>query len=319
MRTVSTGVPDRERSAAPSAPGPVAAVVRDALDTSVQRLLAADPIARVGDDPEGVHQARVATRRLRCDLRTFAPLLDHDWATSLRNELRWLGAELGVAREAEVLLGHLRERTRALAPEIRCDVGTVLDAALGDRDAAGSRVLEVLRSSRYLDLVDRLVQGAMAPRMDLTAGSATTTDLTRLARRPWQRLARAYTQLGSDPSDHSLHTLRILVKRVRYAVEAVAGAIGGERPRRLAGALTDLQTVLGDHQDAVVAQAWLREHVARVQSATNGAANRNRAGGPTIYAAGMLAGLLRTDALAAADALPDAWSHASGRRLRSWM
>src|SRR5438105_15341635 len=103
--------PPARASVGPVTPtGGVATVIRDALDASVQRLLLADPIARVGEDPEGVHQARVATRRLRSDLRTFAPLLDPAWVTSLRDELRWLGAELGGAREAEVLLGHLRNR-----------------------------------------------------------------------------------------------------------------------------------------------------------------------------------------------------------------
>ena len=71
---VRTGTPHGSRR-----PGAIGAVIRDALDASVQRLLVADPVARVGDDPEGVHQARVATRRLRSDLRTFAPLLDPAW------------------------------------------------------------------------------------------------------------------------------------------------------------------------------------------------------------------------------------------------
>jgi CHAD domain-containing protein len=293
--------------------GPVAKVIRDALDASVQRLLTADPIARAGTDPEGVHQARVATRRLRCDLRTFAPLLDPDWVTSLRDELRWLGGEVGAAREADVLLGHLRDRARALAPEIARDVGPVLDAARGDHAAARARVLAAMQSPRYLDLVDRLVQGAIAPKMSPSAFGATTTDLARLARKPWKRLVRAHAELGPDPQDHALHALRIRVKRVRYAVEAVAGAVGGAAGREVAStfaaALTDLQTVLGDHQDAVVAQAWLRDQATR-------ASHENRA---ETYAAGMLAGLLRADALAATDALPAAWHRAQRRRLRSWM
>jgi CHAD domain-containing protein len=282
------------------------AVIRDALDASVQKLLAADPIARVGDDPEGVHQARVATRRLRSDLRTFAPLLDPVWVTTLRDELRWLGAELGGAREAEVLLGHLRNRARALPPDIARRVAPVLDAAVGDRAAAYDRVLEVLRSSRYLDLVDRLIQGAMAPRMGPDAVTATTSDLTRLALRPWKRLRRDYLALGSDPPDAALHAVRIRAKRARYAVEAVAGAVDGEQPRKFAAALTGLQDVLGDHQDAVVAEAWLRARVGAEDPVD-------------VYAAGMLAGLLRADALAATLALPRAWHRASRRPLRTWL
>jgi CHAD domain-containing protein len=307
-----TGASERPRSATEH--GRAAAFVRDALDASVQRLLVADPIARLGADPEGVHQARVATRRLRCDLRTFGPLLDPEWATSLREELRWLGTELGVAREAEVLLGHLRDRAHALAPEIERDVRPLLETALGDRETAQARVLEVLRSSRYLDLVDRLVQGAMAPRMQPVASAAKTRDLTRLARRPWRRLQREYSSLGRDPSDEALHALRIRAKRARYAAEAVANAVGGEQPRRFVAALTDLQDVLGAHQDAVVAQGWLRERVA-----VEDPGEANRATMPATYAAGMLAGLLRADALAAAVALSDVWHRLNRRRLHSWL
>jgi CHAD domain-containing protein len=300
------------RAVTPQA-GRVVGVVRDALDTSVQKLLVADPIARVGTDPEGVHQARVATRRLRSDLGTFAPLLDPVWVTALRSELRWLGGELGVAREAEVLLGHLRDRAGALPLEHERAVRTLLDSALGDREAAQARVLDVLRSSRYLDLVDRLVQGAIAPRMQPAAMSAKTEDLTRLARQPWKKLKRDHAALGSHPADVALHALRIRAKRARYAVEAVAGAVGGEAPRRFAAALTDLQDVLGDHQDAVVAQQWLRRHLASLPS---GRAEVDLA--PT-YAAGMLAGMLHADARAATEALPAAWKRANRRSLHSWL
>jgi len=286
------------------------AVVRRAIDASLQRLLVADPVARIGEDPEGVHQARVATRRLRCDLRTIGPLLDPEWTSSLREEVRWLGDELGVAREAEVLLGHLRERARSLPPEIELDVAPLLDSAGGDREAAQARVLDVLRSSRYLHLVDRLVLGAMAPRMRPGAADAKTRDLTRLARQPWKRLRRDYHALGPDPSDPALHALRIRAKRARYAVEAVADAVGGAKPHKLAAALTDLQDVLGAHQDAVVAGSWLRARVADPAIARSA---------PEIYAAGMLAGLLRADALTAAEEVPVVWRRLDRRSLRSWL
>ena len=286
--------------------GFAAVVVRDALDASVQRLLAADPVVRAGTDPEGVHQARVATRRLRSDLRTFGPLLDEEWATPLSEGLRWLGGELGVAREAEVLLGHLRDKAHAGGPEIERDAKLLLTGALNEHDAAQLHVTGALRSSRYLDLVDRLVQGAMAPRMRPSAERATSSDLVRLVRRPWKRLARAHKALGDNPSDPELHALRIRAKRARYAVEAVAGAVGGEEPAKFAAALTNLQTVLGAHQDAVVATTWIHEH-------TGGADP------PETFAAGVIVGLLRADAEAARDGLPDAWHRASRPRLRAFL
>jgi CHAD domain-containing protein len=310
VTTDLTRSPEEARSI--PACGPVGAVVRDALDASVQRLLVADPVARAGQDPEGVHQARVATRRLRCDLRTFGPLLDPEWAGSLRDELRWLGRELGVAREAEVLLGHLRDHLHSNGgPDIEPGAQPLLSAARAEHEVAQLRVLAALSSSRYLDLVDRLVQGAMAPRLRPAAASATKRDVVRLARRPLKRLAREHAALGAEPSDPALHALRIRAKRARYAVEAVADAVGGKRPHKLAAALTKLQDVLGAHQDAVVAQSWLRDRAGRAD-----------ADSPQInesYAAGVLAGLLRADALAAREALPEAWHRASLPRLRSFL
>ncbi len=59
------------------------------------RMLAHDPGVRLGEDPEELHQLRVATRRLRSVLRTATPLLEATWAQALRDELSWLGDELG--------------------------------------------------------------------------------------------------------------------------------------------------------------------------------------------------------------------------------
>ena len=263
---------------------------------------------RVGDDPEGVHQARVATRRLRSDLRTFGPLLDPTWVEPLRDELRWLARELGVAREAEVLLGHLRDHAHTAGPEIEHDAQPLLSAAVDEYEAARRRVVAALHTSRYLDLVDLLVQGAMAPRLRPSAASATTRP--RAARAPpWKHLKRAHSALGAHPTDAALHELRIRAKRARYAVEAIAGAVPGEQPRKFAAALTGLQDVLGAHQDAVVALTWVHDHAAGMNPASSSS---------EAYAAGVIAGLLRADAQAARNALPAAWHRASRPRLRAF-
>ncbi len=73
-------------------------VVTHAIADGVTRLLRHDPVVRLDTDVEGVHQARVATRRLRSDLRTFRRLLDPEWVAALRAELGWLGGRFGVAR-----------------------------------------------------------------------------------------------------------------------------------------------------------------------------------------------------------------------------
>ena len=78
-------------------------VVRHLLTRSTDQLIANDPGVRLGDDAEAVHQARVATRRLRAELKLLEPALDPAVADALRTDLRWLGGQLGDLRDSQVL------------------------------------------------------------------------------------------------------------------------------------------------------------------------------------------------------------------------
>src|SRR6195256_3088534 len=93
---------------------PAKDVIKHVLAESIASLLRQDPLVRTSGDPEAVHQARVATRKLRSHLRTFRPLLDPEWTDPLRSELGWLGLSLGEVRDQEVLLERLRERAKSL-------------------------------------------------------------------------------------------------------------------------------------------------------------------------------------------------------------
>jgi triphosphatase len=80
----------------------VSDVVRMALASSVARFDTNEPALWTERDPEAVHQARIATRRLRSDLPTLRDFVDARWASQLGGELRALGAELGAARDIDV-------------------------------------------------------------------------------------------------------------------------------------------------------------------------------------------------------------------------
>ena len=82
--------------------------------------------------------------------------------------------------------------------------------------------------------------------------------LPRLVRRPWRHLSQAVEALGDNPEDEALHEVRIRAKRLRYAAEAATPVIG-KPAQRFASAVATLQGVLGDMNDAVVAEAWLRQ------------------------------------------------------------
>jgi CHAD domain-containing protein len=237
-------------------------VVRRAISLSVIRLILHDPVVRLDVDPEGVHQARVATRRLRSDLRTFRSLVEPDFATALRDELGWLAALLGEVRDGDVLLERLRRRIAELPEQERAGTDAVLATLEQDREAAHARLLETLRSERYVGLLERLVRAANNPDLSETADGPAVEVVPELVRRPWHSLKKRAKALDESPTDEQLHQVRIRTKRVRYAAEAVTPIVG-KPARTFARAAAGLQEVLGDLQDAVVAARWLddwREH-----------------------------------------------------------
>jgi CHAD domain-containing protein len=288
-------------------PATVDAVVRHALSDSVLKLVTNDPLVRIGEDVEGVHQARVATRRLRSHLRTFRELLDPDWTEALRTELGWLGDELGAVRDCDVLLARLRDRVAHELDEADREAAAPLIARVAEQHAAArARLLESLRGTRYLELLDRLVEAAHRPRVVMRLSDDDEKVLRRLVRRPWKQLRKAVEELADPAPDAALHAVRIRAKRARYAAEVVEPAFG-KRARAFAKSLTDVQDALGEHQDAVVAGAWLR-------------ATALSLGDPAAaYAAGVLGAAERRAAEAARATWPRVWRAAARKRLRSWL
>jgi len=285
----------------------VAEVVRNAIAAAVQLVLKHDPLIRIGGDPEDVHQARVGTRRLRSHLRTFRPLLDREWTDGLRGELGWLAAELGTVRDREVLLERLQRLAGGLPAADARPVAGLLGEIATSIESARSHLLEAMASQRYFDLLERLVVAAARPGFDETQPDRIETAaghvLPALALRPWRDLRRAVGQLPKEPSDDDLHQVRILAKRLRYASEAVSPAVGPEAARfaRLAAAL---QTELGEHQDSITAQAWLRNTVT----------SRRRA-----FVAGELCALEVARAAEARRRWPAAWARLNRAKSRAWL
>jgi CHAD domain-containing protein len=226
--------------------------------------------------------------------------------TALRDELGWLAGVLGAARDGDVLLDRMQERA-ALLPESNARGAARVLASLEEtRDGAYSELLAVLRGERYILLLDRLVAAANAPALLLEADLPASTILPGLARRPWRSLAKRVKALGDPVSDEELHDVRIRTKRVRYAAEAMSPLVG-KPARDFAAAAASLQEVLGDLNDAVVAERWLRDWASRSRS-THG-----------VFAAGELAGLEQAAAEHSRARWGKAWKALSAPRLRRWM
>lgn len=280
-------------------------VVRFAITASVQRLISCDAGVRLGEDPEILHQARVATRRLRSDLRTFASLVDETWSTDLRAEVAWLTDELGAVRDSDVLTELLTDTAAELDDQDRSATDRVLARIARQRRGRRGALAAAMRSPRYAGLLDRLVEAARAPVFATGDADRPAAEvLPRLVSGPWRHLRDAVNALDDPPSDSGLHDVRIRAKRCRYAAEAVAPVVG-KPARRFARRIAAVQDVLGRHQDVVVATEWLRE-TARAGEATDA------------FAAGALAGVLRAREQAARADWSEVWRAASRAKLRSW-
>ncbi len=237
----------------------LAALLHDALARSVAQMVHHDPDLRLADEPEDVHQFRVATRRLRSDLRTFRAVLEDDPVRAVRDELRWLGDVVGRVRDLDVLGARLRAGIRSL-DAVDAPAATVLESHLHtEMVAARAQLREALDGDRYVRLLDALVALAADPPVldEHRSDDDVRAIVVRAVRRPWKRLRDEVRSLPADAADAQLHHVRILAKRTRYAAEA-ASPLVGRRAKRFADAVADLQGVLGEHQDTVVLEQWLR-------------------------------------------------------------
>jgi CHAD domain-containing protein len=217
--------------------------------------------ARTGRDPEHVHQMRVAVRRLRAILRASRSLFDPKWVDGLRRELKWLGTALGRVRDLDVLRAYLRSQIQALpAPGRRAGQRPLrhLDA---DQARAQAALRTALASPRYAKLLARLKAALVHPPV-----RTSEVCLLGIAAAEFKKLQKAVKTLPEPPSADDLHAVRIKVKRARYAAELVRPLIG-RRAERFVDKAKKLQDILGDHQDAVVAEAYLRKVTDRTPAA----------------------------------------------------
>jgi CHAD domain-containing protein len=265
--------PDVDVTPLPSKPT-ARQVIESAFASSVARLLLQLPAARLGTDPEGVHQARVASRRMRSDLKTFEPLLDADWSARLRAELEWLIDALGAVRDSDVLgvkLSDVVDRH----PEIDHDAaGRVLNQVRIQHRQDRVRLLRHLSDERAMHLLDHLVAAAVDPATLPSADRPARETMPKLVRKRWKRLDRAIDGLGRHPEPSELHAVRILAKRLRYATEAVAPATR-KQARKFAKDAASIQDALGEMNDAAVSRSWLTACAERLD-------------GPAAFAAGQM-------------------------------
>ncbi len=205
--------------------------------------------------PDQIHDARVALRRIRSQLRTFATLVDPVWAREVRADIAWYEGLLGRVRDCDVLAAGLLGRAGSRREPV---AAAAITARLATERASQLRLLADGRTSRrYLALRSSLDELACRPPLRPRAARDASTSLLPLLARPWRDLRESARAATRSPDAEALHTLRIRAKQLRYGAE-MSEAVLGDDARALAGACAGLQGHLGRYRDAGAAAAWLR-------------------------------------------------------------
>src|SRR5262249_14337949 len=255
-----------EEEATPAKSAPAVEHLRAYLRAQLTAIERYDPAVRVGSDPEDLHKLRVAVRRSRAAQREARMLLGDEGGRELRDELRWLGRQLGPARDLDVLIARLRAEAADLDGPDAVPAGKLVTQLESERESARADLLATLESPRYAQVLATLEQTVTAPPV-----AANDASLTEVARREFRKLERQVKALGVAPSNDALHRARIQAKRLRYATELSSELLGKEG-RRLVSAARDFQDVVGAHQDAVVAEERIRAVVRRSRGVGSGIA-----------------------------------------------
>lgn len=222
-------------------------------------LLAAAPIAAEGSNPEGVHQARVAIRRLRTALTLFRPAIGCAAVTELKDRLGALARALGPARDWDVFIaGALGEIVAAFPGEAA--IARLARAAEAARAAAYAEVRATLAAPSFrlltLDLAATLASPPWRAGEDAEAALLRDTPLEDFAAAALGRRSKRLMRAGEGFAQldiPALHALRIQAKRMRYAGELFGGLYGAKRQRRFQKAVGAVQDALGHLNDTAVA------------------------------------------------------------------
>ena len=226
-----------------------------------------------GTDPEGVHQMRVAIRRLRALIAAFSAVVDADVAAYLKTELRWLQRQLGPARDLDVFLEEtyapLRDRLPATESLVR-----FAETAEALRAEAYESARAALRDPRYTALMLRLELWLDTGAWQSTVGPDETDPaaqpVTPFAQGILDRRSKKFKKLGKKYDqlrESDLHELRIRGKKLRYAGEFFTGLFKKKDTKAYLDQLEEIQDRLGAINDAATGQKLLDRIEARMRKA----------------------------------------------------
>ena len=228
------------------------------------------------NDPEYIHQARVAIRRMRSTFGLFHPAIPKSLFADALAWLKQTGATLGTARDWDVFCtGLLAKAPSSVAAGTHAPAGNIRQRAAAQRGLARKRAKALLAEPGFtqhsLAFSRLLVEGAWTHERDAAHAEAAAMPLSEYAAKLLLRRSRKVLKRGSelqrnDPA--SLHALRIQIKKLRYACEFFTPLFGRKSAKRYLSRLEDLQEILGVLNDAATAHRLLDALATRASDST---------------------------------------------------
>ncbi|MGY3451576.1 CYTH and CHAD domain-containing protein [Bradyrhizobium sp. USDA 4353] len=229
------------------------------LRGSFHHMLQAMPAAEDGRDPEGVHQLRVALRRLRAALHLMRPLGTSSTLDGLESDARWLAQNLGTARDLDVFLTQTLPEIAEACPTV-AGFDTLRELAERHRDLAYRKLRIALSERRCTSFVlglggwiaTRSWRNDVSPdELGRLAGPAIDFAGHVLSERH-QKVLKRGRRFKKLPAEKR-HRMRLALKKLRYSIDFLLPLYAGSKPaRRYAKSLAGLQEQLGHYNDMAV-------------------------------------------------------------------
>ena len=222
-------------------------------------FLTHEPGTRIGEDPEELHDMRVASRRLRTAMKLFADFLPAD-AEEMRRSFGWIADALGKVRDLDVQLEKVETWMERVTPADRDVLGALNQLLQDRRNAARKRMLRIFDSKRYerflISFTEMLrhdpLQNSSEAKIPVLA---VAPDLIGVC---YKSVRKAMKRMDAQSPEQDIHKLRIRCKRLRYALEFMVD-VYGKRAISLIKQVKKIQDILGLYTDSVVATQHLRD------------------------------------------------------------
>ena len=220
--------------------------------------------AALSGDVEGIHQMRVAVRRLRAMLSAFSPLLPHAQRRRVSDELRWLAGLFGDARNLDVFADSLLASARDALPAAP-EFDRLARALERRRRAAHAGVRSGISSLRYTETLLEVLRWLDGDDWHLAGAAALHDPIALLAPRMLDRFRNQVAKRARKfhhQSPNKRHRLRIALKKLRYAAEMFGSVYEPAAVKQFIQRLKRLQDDLGDANDVRVAHEIVARLVA---------------------------------------------------------